>query len=116
MSKGCVTFEPRRQQVTFSHYDAVIPKLAGFQLCRLHRDEESHESLICFTSVCLGERLLGTFDATFRGRPAETEGSGGGRGEGRWGLGGGARVAEQKWNQHPTYRGKDTQTHKVGCQ
>lgn len=47
---------------------------------KLRHDEESHESLICSTSVCLGEGLLGNFDATFRGRPAETEGSGGGGG------------------------------------
>lgn len=103
MSYGCVPFELRRQQVTLSHYGAVKPRPVGSQLCQLRHDEESHETLICFTSVCLGEGLLGNFDSTFRGRPAETEGSGGGGGGGGGWRGGGGGL---EW---PSENGTNTQ-------
>lgn len=48
--------------MSLSHYVAVKPQLLA---CKRYRVEESRQSLISLASVCLGEGLLGTLDATF---------------------------------------------------
>lgn len=106
-TSSCAPFWQSRQQVSHvtSWYYAGKPQIINSHLFQPYHYIESHDSLICFVSVCFGEVLLGNFGCNFQ---RKTRGE---RGE----LRGRAWVVEQKWNQHPTYRGKDTQTRKLAA-